>query len=130
MLNAAMVLGIIGGIVGMFVGFFGYGFAELWSWIFGVFSDVEAQTGFQADIGQPPDDPMITKAISIASPILGIAGGAMAPSRPGLGAVLLLVSAGGMFYGFGFGVFTMFPIAMCGLAGLLALPAALRKPAA
>ena len=29
MKNAAMVLGIIGGVVGMVVGFFGYGFAEI-----------------------------------------------------------------------------------------------------
>jgi hypothetical protein len=32
MKNAAMVLGIIGGVVGMVVGFFGYGFAEIGSW--------------------------------------------------------------------------------------------------
>ena len=130
MRNAAMVLGIIGGIVGMFVGFFGYGFAELWSWLFGVVGEVESTTGFQADLGEPPEDPMVTRAISVAAPILGIAGGAMAPGRPGLGGVLLLISAAGMFYGFGFGVFTMFPIAMCGLAGLMALPAAFARPKA
>jgi len=128
MLNAAMILGIIGGIVGMVVGFFGYGFAELWSWIFGAVQQVEAETGFQADLGQPPEDPMITRAISLASPILGIAGGAMAGSNPLTAALMLLASAGGMIYGFGFGVFTMFPIAMCGLAGLFALPAALARP--
>ncbi|MEM9145716.1 MAG: hypothetical protein AAGC57_05910 [Pseudomonadota bacterium] len=125
MRNAAMVLGIIGGIVGMAVGFFGYGFAELWSWLFGVVGEVEAQTGFQADLGQPPADPMVTRAVSLVSPILAIAGGAMAPSRPGPGAALMLISAGGMFYGFGFGVFTMWPIAMCAVGGMLALPAAL-----
>lgn len=125
MRKAAMVLGIIGGIVGMVVGFFGYGFAELWDWIFGTVRQFEDQTGFQADLQAPPEDPMITKAISIAAPILGIAGGAMATDRATLGGILLLVSAGGMFYAFGFGVFTMWPIAMCAVAGLLALPAGL-----
>jgi len=124
MQNAAMILGIIGGIVGMVVGFFGYGFAEMMSWIFGAVEQVEAQTGFQADLGEAPEDPMVTRAISLASPILAIAGGAMAGSAPLAGAIMLIASAAGMFYGFGFGVFTMFPIAMCGLAGLLALPAA------
>jgi hypothetical protein len=128
MRNAAMVLGIIGGIVGMFVGFFGYGFAELWSWLFGAIEQVEAETGFQADLGEPPQDPMVTRLISLFSPILGIAGGAMVSTQAGLGALLMLVSAAGMFHAFGFGVFTMFPIAMCGLGGLLALPPALARP--
>lgn len=127
LLTAAMVLGIIGGVFGMVVGFFGYGFAELWSWIFGRLAEVEAQTGFRADLGRPPEDPMITRAISLAAPILGIAGGAMAQGLPAVAAGLLLASAGGMAWGFGFGVFTMFPVAMCGLAGLLALPAAVAR---
>lgn len=127
MRNAAMVLGIVGGIVGMFVGFFGYGFAEIWSWLFGVAGEVEARTGFQADLGQPPEDPVVTRAISLLAPILGIAGGAMVTTQAGLGAVLMLASAGGMFYAFGFGVFTMFPIAMCGLGGLFAIPPALSR---
>ncbi len=126
MLNAAMVLGIIGGVVGMAVGFFGYGFAELWSWLFGAIEQVEAQTGFEADLDQPPEDPMVTRLISLFSPILAIAGGAMAPSAPIWGALLMIASSAGMYWGFGFGVFTMFPIAMCGIAGLLALPAGLR----
>ncbi|MEM1382703.1 MAG: hypothetical protein AAF713_10185 [Pseudomonadota bacterium] len=121
MRRAAMLLGVIGGLVGMVVGFFGYGFAELWTWIFEFFEDVEAQTGFQADLGAPPNDPDITRIISLASPILAIAGGAMAPSLPVIAGALLIGSAGGMFYGFGFGVFTMFPIAMCGLGGVLGL---------
>lgn len=127
MRNAAMLLGVIGGIVGMIVGFFGYGFAEIWSWLFGAVSEFEARTGFEADLGEPPEDPMVTRAISLFSPILAIGGGAMAPSYPGIAGLMLLASAAGMFHGFGFGVFTMFPIAMCGIAGLLALPSAFAK---
>ena len=65
-----------------------------------------------------------------AEPILAIAGGAMAVERPTLAGLLLLASAAGMYGGFGFGVFTMWPIAMCGIAGALALPAGLRSSAA
>ena len=43
-----------------------------------------------------------------------------------IGAVLLLLSAVGMFWAFGFGVFTMFPIAMSALGWVLALAA--RQP--
>jgi len=40
-----------------------------------------------------------------------------------VGGILLLVSAGLMYYAFGFNVFTMFPLGMTGLAGLLAIAA-------
>jgi len=112
MRNAALILGIIGGIVGMVVGFFSYGYTEFIAW-FGEIPDIAEQV---ENVG-------LIRAVSLASPLLAIAGGAMARSRAQLGGVLLIISAGGMYYGFGFGVFTMFPIAMCALGGLLALAA-------
>lgn len=45
----------------------------------------------------------------------------MARSQNRIGGGLMLVSAAGMYWAFGFGVFTMFPIAMAGLGGLFAL---------
>ena len=45
---------------------------------------------------------------------------------PAIGGGLLLASAAGMSFAFGYGVFTMFPIAMAGLGGVLALAA--RRP--
>lgn len=122
MRNAAMVLGIIGGAVGMIVGFFGYGFAEALGWITEFFG-AEASRPITERVGTE-EDYADTKIIAIASPILGIAGGAMSPAQPVAGAILMLVSAVGMFHGFGFGAFTMFPIAMCAVAGLLGLAAA------
>ncbi|MEL7347844.1 MAG: hypothetical protein AAFS07_07650 [Pseudomonadota bacterium] len=116
--NAAMVLGVIGGVVGMVVGFFGYGFGELWAWFSAMLSDVSPEAAARV---APEDDPIVTKLISLFAPIAGIAGGAMVHSQKILGAALLGGSAVGMFHGFGFGVFTMFPIAMCGLAALFAL---------
>ena len=118
MKNAAMVLGIIGGVVGMIVGFFGYGWTEFSFW----FSEVTDGVSDEA-LGRV-ENPDRIRAISLAAPILAIAGGAMTPSRPVIGGALMLASAGGMFWGFGFGVFTMFPIAMCLTAGLLCLAGA------
>ncbi len=42
MRNAALVLGIIGGLVGMFVGFFSYGYTEFIAW-FGDVPEVAEQ---------------------------------------------------------------------------------------
>ena len=120
MKNAAMVLGIIGGVVGMVVGFFGYGWTEVAGW----FSDVSNGLSDEV-IGN--DNPDRIRFVSLFAPILGIAGGAMSPRRPLVGAVLMLLSAGGMYWGFGFGVFTMFPIGMCLVAGLLGVSGAMGR---
>ncbi len=112
MRNAALVLGIIGGIIGMFVGFFSYGYTEAVE----RFGEVEGLFEQAANVG-------VIRAASILSPLLAIAGGAMARARALWGGILLLLSAGGMYYAFGFNVFTMFPIAFTGVAGLLALGA-------
>ena len=111
MKNAAMVLGIIGGAVGMIVGFFVYGWVVFTEW----FNDEVPGAIAQASNGDR------LQMVGLVAPILAIAGGAMAPKRPIPGAVLMLLSAAGMYWGLGFGVFTMFPIAMCGLAGILAI---------
>ena len=65
----------------------------------------------------------LVQTASIIAPLLAIAGGAMAHARALFGGVLLLISAAGMYYAFGFNVFTMFPIAFAGVAGLLGLAA-------
>ena len=115
MRNAALTLGLIGGLVGMIVGFFSYGYVSFLDW----FGEIE-------DIATQVENPLIIKSVSLLSPLLAIAGGAMARSQAQLAAVLMLVSCAGMLYAFGFGVFTMFPIAMTGLGGALALAA--RQP--
>ncbi len=112
MRNAALVLGIIGGILGMIVGFFGYGYVEFVEWF-----------GEVPDLAEQVDNPDLIQAASILSPILALAGGAMARARALWGGVLMLISAAGMYYAFGFGVFTMFPIALTGLGGILGVAA-------
>ena len=123
MRNAAMILGIIGGIAGMVVGFFGYAFV----WLTEEFPET-AGAAQEAGILGVIENPMLIKALAMMSPILAIAGGAMAPSRPAIAAILLVLSAVGMYVGFDFDVFTMFPIGMCGLAGILAVLGALLPP--
>lgn len=115
MRNAALVLGVIAGVVGMIVGFFGYGYTVA----------VDA-IGAIPEVAEQVENVDRTRAVSLIAPILAIAGGAMSRSQSTLGGVLMLVSAAGMYWGFGFNVFTMFPIAMCALGGILALAA--RQP--
>jgi hypothetical protein len=113
--NAALTLGLIGGVLAMIVGFFGYGYTE--------FVD---KNGALGDIATQVQHPMVIRVASFLAPILAIAGAAMARSQNIPAGVLMLAAALGIYLAFGFGVFTMFPIAMCGLGGILALAA--RQP--
>ncbi|MDJ0824720.1 MAG: hypothetical protein QNJ16_04385 [Rhodobacter sp.] len=118
MRNAALTLGVIAGIIGMFVGFFSYGYVEFIDW----FGEIEEVAGQVANPG-------LVKAVSLLAPVLAIAGGAMSRSQATAGGACMLMSAAGMYWAFGFGVFTMFPIAMAGAGGLLALAARRPDPA-
>lgn len=117
MRNAALMLGVIGGIVGMIVGIASFGFVQFVDW---------AGT-YEASVSDwQVANPALIKAASVLSPLLAVAGGAMARSQAVAAGILMLISAAGMYYAFGFGAFTMFPIAMAGLGGVLALAA--RRP--
>ena len=115
MRNAALVLGIIGGIWAMVVGFFGYGYTS--------FIEANGETGA---LLQQVEHPFVFKAASFLAPVLAIAGAAMARSLNLAAGGLMLASSAAIWLAFGFGPFTMFPIAMCGLGGALALAA--RQP--
>lgn len=112
MRNAALVLGVIAGIVGMIVGFFSYGYTAAIE----QYGEIDGLAEQVTNVG-------LIRVASVLAPMLALAGGAMARARALWGGVLLLVSAAGMYYAFGFNVFTMFPIAFAGLAGVLALAA-------
>lgn len=123
MRNAAMILGIIGGLVGMVVGFFGYAFV----WLTEEFPETAGAAQEVGILGEIENAALI-KVLAMISPMLAIAGGAMSPSRPLVGAVLMTLSALGMYIGFDFDLFTMFPIGMCALAGLLGILGAVLPP--
>ena len=112
MRSAAMVLGVIGGCLAVLVGFFSYGYTE-------VVNRVGEVDGLLTQVS----DPALIRSASFLAPLLAIAGGAMAKMRALWGGVLLLVSAGLMYYAFGFNVFTMFPLGFTALAGVLAIAA-------
>lgn len=112
MRNAALVLGVIAGVIGMIVGFFAYGYSVL----------IE-QHGEIDGIARQYENVEMIRVVAVIAPLMAIAGGAMARARALWGGILMLVSAVGMYAAFGFGVFTMFPIAMAGLGGVLAVAA-------
>lgn len=110
-----MVLGIIGGLIAMLVGFFGFGYSEL--------VQEHAQIG---EVFGQLNDPGLIRFASFIAPLLAIAGAAMAKVRALYGGILMLLSSVLIYVGFGFSVFTMFPIGFCIVGGLLAIAA--RKP--
>ncbi len=112
MRNAALTLGIIAGIIGMIVGFFGWGYTE-----------VIERYGEVPELAEQVNNVQLVRAGALIAPLLAIAGGAMARARALWGGVLLLASAAGMYGAFGFNVFTMFPISFAGLGGILAIAA-------
>ncbi len=112
MRNAALVLGIIAGVIGMFVGLFGYG------WTTFVEQQPEAGTIFGNF-----HNPGFVRFASVAAPTLAIAGGGMAKIRALWGGVLLIASAVMMYLAFTFNAATMFPIVMAGLGGFFAIMA-------
>ena len=70
MRNAALVLGIIGGLIAMLVGFFGYGYTEI--------VRLESEVG---EIFGTVDNEALVRLTSFLAPLLAIAGGAMARIR-------------------------------------------------
>ncbi|MEO9821617.1 MAG: hypothetical protein ABJ370_21855 [Paracoccaceae bacterium] len=112
MKQAAVILGIIGGLLGMLTGFFVLGYVEFVSWF---------DTQVEQNLLVGPTNAQRLQIIGVVAPVLAIAGGAMAFPRPALGAVCLMASTIGMIWAFGIGVFTMFPIVMTGLATVFAL---------
>ncbi|MSU92165.1 hypothetical protein GE300_21765 [Rhodobacteraceae bacterium 2CG4] len=111
MKQAAVILGIIGGILGLIVGISVAGWIAFTGW-------VESEG---AEFAVRPENAETLRVMGVIAPLLAISGGAMAVLRPFMGAVLLLGAAAAMYWAFGVGFFTLFPIAMCGLAGLFAL---------
>ncbi|MDX8351193.1 hypothetical protein [Cognatiyoonia sp. IB215182] len=112
MRNAALMLGIIAGLMGIFVGLFGYGYAEL--------SERQPEVG---EIFGAFENPAFIRLASFLAPLLAIAGGAMAKMRALWGGGLMLIAAALFYTAFGFNVATMFPIGFAALGGLLAIAA-------
>ncbi|MBY6156351.1 MAG: hypothetical protein VXY45_15685 [Pseudomonadota bacterium] len=112
MRNAALILGLIGGLMGLLVGVASYGYTsavETFGEVEGLFEQV---TRLEA-----------IRAASVIAPILALAGAGMVKVRALWGGLLLLASVAGMYLGFGLGFFTLFPMTFCAVAGIIALAA-------
>ena len=101
---------MIAGLIGIFVGLFGFGMVEL------------GNRFPEADLGLF-ENPGFVQFASFIAPLLCIAGGAMAKARALWGGIAMILGAGAFFAAFGFNVATMFPIGFAGLGGLLAVAA-------
>ncbi len=112
MRNAALMLGVIGGLIAMVVGFFGFGYTE----VLRNYNEV-------GDVFGRVENVELVRLASFLAPLLAIAGGAMARYRAVIGGGLMIVAGALMYFAFGFGVFTMFPIGFCLTGGVLALAA-------
>lgn len=112
MRNAALVLGLIAGLIGLIVGLFGYGWASLTE----NYSEVGEATFFF-------ENPGFIKFASFVGPLLAIAGGAMAKVRALWAGILMILAAVLFYLSFGFNVATMFPIGFAALGGILAIAA-------
>lgn len=112
MRNAAGMLGLIGGLIGILVGFVGYGYVEV--------------TTARPEVGEIfglMDNPGFIQFASFIAPLLAIAGGAMARTRALWAGILMLLSCAAFYTAFGFNLGTMFPIGFVGLGGILAIAA-------
>ncbi|MBV7409176.1 hypothetical protein [Maritimibacter sp. DP1N21-5] len=116
MRNAALMLGIIGGLIAMLVGFFNFGYTEVLD------SNAEINR-FANDVWGPLENRELLRVASFLAPLLALVGGAMAKVRALWGGVLMLAAGALTYYAFGFGVFTMFPIGFCIAGGILAIAA-------
>ena len=112
MRNAATALGMIGGILALIMGIITFGYAE-----FTAREEVR-------DFGLLPmlENPEMLRAMSVIAPLLAIAGAGMARYRALWAGILMVVAAAAIYTTFS-NFFAIFPAAMCGLAGLLAIAA-------
>lgn len=112
MRNAATALGMIGGILALIMGVITFSYAEL-----------TAQEQVQdLDLLPMLENPGLLRAMSVIAPLLAIAGAGMARYRALWGGILLIVAAVAIYTTFA-NFFAIFPAAMCGLAGVLAIAA-------
>lgn len=112
MRNAAAALGLIGGLLALMMGIVSFGYTEaIYRW------------GEWPDLAELPENVDAVRAMSVISPLLAIAGAAMAKSRALWGGLAMGGAAFGLYWAFGLGFFSIFPVSMCALAAILALAA-------
>src|SRR4051794_29865658 len=99
---AALILGILGGLFGLGAALYGFGI--------GLFVSAGGAEGPGA----------VVQVISLASPICAFVGAGVVLRRPATGAVLMILSAFGLWLIFGFGFLTGTSIMLNGLGAIFA----------
>lgn len=102
MKTGALVLGIIGGLIALLYGTFGYGVGSF-------LSSAGAQEGG------------IMKLLSVGLPIAALVGAGMVKARPAAGALLMGGSAIALIAILGFNFFSLIPVVLLGLGALLGI---------
>lgn len=112
MRNAAAALGLIGGLLALAMGIVSFGYTEaLYRW------------GEWPNFAELPENVDLIRVVSVAAPLLAIAGAGMAKYRALWGGIALGAASVGLYWAFGIGFFSIFPMSMCALAAILALAA-------
>lgn len=97
----ALICGVLGGLIGLFVGFFG-----------------SALSGLAGELGWA--NGAFYQIVSLALPIAAIVGGGISLSSNYIGGVLMAISAIGTLVLFGFHTLSILPIVLIGIGALLA----------
>ncbi len=106
--TAGMVLGIIGGLIALLVGAFGYGLSSMGA-------SVSASVGYHEGSALM----MVYQFASLALPIAALVGSGVAVRAPAVGGVIMAASAIGIVFVFGFGFFSTVPVVLLGVGALL-----------
>jgi hypothetical protein len=106
---AALILGIVGGLLGLLLAVFGYGLAAI------------AGAAGASGAG-------LFKFLVIVIPVASLVGGGMAIAKPLIGGILMLISAVLVLALFGFNFFTFLSVVLSGVGGILALIASQSAP--
>lgn len=112
MRNAALVLGLLGGLLALATGFGAYAYTEVLTvWV------------AAPDVLAPVENAERTRFFAVAAPALGIGGAALAPMWALWGGAMMAAAAAAVWHAFGIGLFTVFPLVFLGLGALLAIAA-------
>ena len=96
----SLVLGIIGGLIALIFGLFGYGIGSL------------------ADVGEAGAGATL-KILSLGLPIAALIGAGIVITKPIIGAALMGLAAVGLVLILGFNFFSLLPVVLLGLGALL-----------
>ncbi len=99
----ALILGIIGGLIALSIGYFGFSLGSL------------AGDG-------------LLKFISLAIPIASLIGAGIVMSKPALGATLMGFSAFGLVFVLGFNFISMIPVVLLAIGSILGFSASSEQP--